>query len=67
MFVASDILTTANSAGLPANTVTGALGLLRDVRETLVQVQTPLDEAIEVTNSTFVQVCDMGNLMQDLH
>lgn len=50
-----DIVDAANAAGLPASTVTDALGLLRDVRETLVQVQTPLDEAIEVTNTTFVQ------------
>lgn len=50
-----DILDAANSAPIPPDTVTGALGLLRDVREALVQVQTPLDEAIEVTNTTFVQ------------
>lgn len=56
MFILSaDILDAANSAPIPTDAVTGALGLLRDVREALVQVQTPLDEAIEVTNTTFVQ------------
>lgn len=53
--ISADILDAANSVSVPTDTVTGALGLLRDVREALVQVQTPLDEAIEVTNSTFVQ------------